>query len=95
MIKCATPWTRGYLSKTSAGTHDSSGEDEVDDLPPTQLITALGHEILDFADTAAIISLLDPVICVDTVVAHIAGAPRKACWVLPPQIGTDWRWLLK
>jgi len=53
----------------------------------------LGPQIADFADTAAIVENLDLVICVDTAVAHIAGAIGKACWVLLPDYKTDWRWL--
>ncbi|GGC70269.1 tetratricopeptide repeat protein [Undibacterium terreum] len=54
---------------------------------------ALGHELRDFADTAAVIDQLDLVICVDTSIAHLAGAMGKACWMLLPAYKTDWRWL--
>lgn len=47
----------------------------------------------DFAETAAIIEQLDLVITVDTSVAHLAGALGRACFVLLPHLGTDWRWL--
>ncbi|RFU48761.1 hypothetical protein D0B32_02690 [Paraburkholderia sp. DHOC27] len=58
-----------------------------------QYITPLGEEIQDFADTAAIVAQLDLTICVDTAVAHVAGALGKPCWVLLPSFHTDWRWL--
>ncbi|HYD61883.1 MAG TPA: tetratricopeptide repeat protein [Noviherbaspirillum sp.] len=53
----------------------------------------LGPDILDFADTAAIVSQLDLVICVDTAIAHVAGALGKRCWVLLPHTHPDWRWM--
>jgi tetratricopeptide (TPR) repeat protein len=55
-------------------------------------IVDLGAEMHDFADTAAIIAELDLLICVDTSVAHLAGALGKPVWVLVPT-PADWRWL--
>jgi len=51
------------------------------------------NELKDFADTAALVSLLDLVVTVDTVPAHLAGALGKPVWVLLP-FSPDWRWLL-
>jgi tetratricopeptide (TPR) repeat protein len=56
-------------------------------------VTNLGPELEDFTDTAAIISLLDLVISIDTSVAHLAGALGKPVWILL-QFSADWRWLL-
>lgn len=47
----------------------------------------------DFAETAALIAQLDLVICVDTSIAHLAGAMGKPVWLLLPW-APDWRWLL-
>ncbi|MDB5921275.1 MAG: hypothetical protein JWN13_211 [Betaproteobacteria bacterium] len=52
-----------------------------------------GHELTDFADTAALVELMDLVITVDTAVAHVAGALGKPVWILLP-FAPDWRWLL-
>jgi len=52
----------------------------------------VGPELEDFSDTAAVISQLDLVICVDTAVAHLAGAMGKPVWMMVAQ-PADFRWL--
>jgi tetratricopeptide (TPR) repeat protein len=56
-------------------------------------ITDVAAELDDFEDTAAVVSLCDLVIAVDTAVAHLAGAMGKPVWLLIP-FQPDWRWLL-
>jgi len=53
----------------------------------------LGQEFADFADTAAVVAMLDLVISVDTSVAHLAGAMGKATAVLIA-FAPDFRWML-
>ncbi|MGC1776832.1 MAG: tetratricopeptide repeat protein [Xanthobacteraceae bacterium] len=57
-------------------------------------VLQLGQEFADFADTAAVIAMLDLVISVDTSVAHLAGAMGRATGVLIP-FSPDFRWLLE
>ena len=45
----------------------------------------------DFADTAALMSVLDLIISVDSAPAHLAGALARPIWLLP-QFSADWRW---
>jgi hypothetical protein len=56
-------------------------------------VVQLGEAMADFADTAAIISVLDLVISSDTSIVHLAGAMGKPVWVLL-QYDADWRWLI-
>jgi Flp pilus assembly protein TadD len=62
--------------------------------PPTGLVlhdpTA---QLVDFAETAALLMALDLVISVDTAVAHLAAALGRPVWLLN-RFDTCWRWLL-
>jgi Flp pilus assembly protein TadD len=49
-------------------------------------------DLVDFADTAALVQALDLVIGVDTSVVHLAGALGKPVWVLN-RFDRCWRWL--
>jgi Flp pilus assembly protein TadD len=48
----------------------------------------------DYDETAALVSALDLVICVQTAVAHLAGALGRPAWVMVPVV-PEWRYLLK
>jgi tetratricopeptide (TPR) repeat protein len=56
-------------------------------------VMPLGGELRDFADTAAVVSLLDLVVSADTAMVHLAGALGRPVWALLP-FSPDFRWLL-
>jgi tetratricopeptide (TPR) repeat protein len=56
-------------------------------------IVDLTAHLVDFAETAALISCLDLVVTVDTSVAHLAATMGVPTWLLLPHL-PDWRWLL-
>jgi tetratricopeptide (TPR) repeat protein/ADP-heptose:LPS heptosyltransferase len=66
---------------------------QLDRLPKGCKVLNLSAEISSFEDTAAILSLVDELVTVDTSVAHLAGALGRQVRVLLPLI-PDWRWLL-
>jgi hypothetical protein len=54
----------------------------------------LSPEIRDFEDTAAILTVADLLISVDSSPVHLAGALGRPAWVMLPFM-PDWRWLLQ
>jgi hypothetical protein len=61
--------------------------------PADQPVLEWGSQLVDFADSAALVSELDLIISVDTGIVHVAGALGVPCWVMIPRVETDWRWL--
>lgn len=70
-----------------------AGEDQAQAADAPFAVHALGPQLKDFADTAAVLAQLDLLISVDTASAHLAGALAVPCWVMLPDYQTDWRWL--
>src|SRR6266513_2126419 len=62
-------------------------------LATNKQILHFGSELADFSDTAALVSLMDLVVSVDTSVAHLAGALGTPVWILLP-FAPDWRWMV-
>ena len=67
-------------------------EDDVAALRQDGRIVFFGDALRDFADTAALLDLMDLIITIDTSVVHLAGAMGKPVWTLLPY-NADWRWL--
>ncbi len=61
--------------------------------PPGMNIIGLSPEIRDFEDTAAILTVADLLISVDSSPVHLAGALARPAWVMLPFL-PDWRWLM-
>ncbi len=67
--------------------------DDAETLARWPRLTHLGAQLDDFDDTAAVATLVDLVIAVDTSAAHLAAALGRPTWVLVP-FSPDWRWML-
>jgi Glycosyltransferase family 9 (heptosyltransferase) len=66
---------------------------DADHLREHSEVLDLTADLLDFVDTAALVSCLDLVISVDTGVAHLSATLGRPTWILLPYVN-DWRWLL-
>jgi tetratricopeptide (TPR) repeat protein len=51
------------------------------------------ENLVDFADTAALIGQMNMIVTIDTAVAHLAGALAKPVKLMLP-FNPDWRWML-
>lgn len=71
-----------------------AAEAQAENPPAGMSLVALGGEIRDFEDTAAILSIVDLLISVDSSPVHLAGALGRPVWVMLPFV-PDWRWLLQ
>jgi len=56
-------------------------------------IAHFGLQHTDFLETAALASLMDVVVSVDTAIAHLACALGRPTWILLAFV-PDWRWML-
>lgn len=61
--------------------------------PPGMDLVALSDEIDDFEDTAAIMTLIDLTLSVDSAPIHLAGALGRPAWAMLAFVPC-WRWLL-
>jgi tetratricopeptide (TPR) repeat protein len=71
---------------------DARPDDRAALLERSEIVDLTGL-LMDFTDTAALMSCLDIVITVDTSVAHLSGALGRPTWILLPYT-PDYRWLL-
>ena len=62
--------------------------------PEGMNLVSLSDEIDDFEDTAAILSISNLLISVDSAPIHLAGALGRPAWVMLPYVA-EWRWLLE
>jgi tetratricopeptide (TPR) repeat protein len=71
------------------------------EIPPADLAWLAQHdgfarhdgELSDFAETAALLALMDLVVTIDTSVAHVVGAIGRPVWIMLRR-NPDWRWFV-
>jgi hypothetical protein len=91
-LKALLPLVRGARGRFVSLQRDLQ-EGDADIIRAEPAVIQLGDELATFGDTAAVISMLDLVIAVDTAVAHLAGALGQRLWLLLAS-NPDWRWQL-
>lgn len=67
--------------------------EEANTPPDGMSLINLSPEIEDFEDTAAIFSIADLIITIDSAPAHLAGALGRPTWIMLGHVA-DWRWLM-
>ena len=67
------------------------GFGQITDSRWASVIQDCSDQLTDFSATAAVMAELDLIICVDSAVAHLAGALGKPVWILL-SFAPDWRW---
>lgn len=67
------------------------GSEKFEKIKTKYNVIDLGSTFSNFSDTAGAIENMDLIISNDTSLVHLAGAMKKACWVLLPYI-YNWRW---
>jgi len=68
------------------------GRNDIAELGLHGILIDHAAEMIDMAATAEVIAGLDLVICVDTAVAHLAGAMGKPTWLLRNAKSAPWMW---
>ncbi|TWB22088.1 Tfp pilus assembly protein PilF [Nitrospirillum amazonense] len=86
------PLLEAHPDVTFIGLQRPEGRGAVDGLTLPPNLLDLAPEVRDWADTAAIMTLLDLVITPDTGPAHVAGALGRPVWTMVIT-DADWRWM--
>jgi tetratricopeptide (TPR) repeat protein len=81
------------VDATFVSLQKSPGPEDLLTLSDNTDIIDVTSDLIDFAETAALVACLDLVITVDTSVAHLSAALGCPTWILLPYV-PDWRWLL-
>ncbi|HEX4056465.1 MAG TPA: tetratricopeptide repeat-containing glycosyltransferase family protein [Tepidisphaeraceae bacterium] len=89
---CLTP-LGGVRGATFFSLQKGEASQHAKNPPPGMDLIDLGPELTDFADTAAVMSLMDVIIAIDSSVCHLAGALARPVWLLLQSV-PEWRWLL-
>lgn len=64
------------------------------DLLSKHNVRTFHEDISGFYNTAGLISQLDLVVSIDTVIPHLSGAMGIPTWVMLTDYGCDWRWFI-
>jgi len=69
-------------------------DENILDLLSKHNVRTFHEDITGFYNTAGLISQLDLVVSIDTVIPHLSGAMGIPTWVMLTDYGCDWRWFM-